>query len=495
MSVDHAQLYHEPHRPQYHFSPERNWLNDPNGMVYFEGVYHLFYQYNPSDKVWGNMHWGHATSADLLHWQHRPVALHAEPDGLGYIFSGCAVVDHKNQSGLGLDGRPPMIALFTHSSTTNEQVQSLAYSTDAGDTWQMYSGNPVIPNPGIEDFRDPKVIRDEANNCWLMALVAHDCVQFYRSDDLLNWSFHFEFGHEAGCHGGVWECPDFIPMENSSGESKWVLLVSVNPGAPNGGSATQYFVGSYDGVSFQPDHAETLWLDYGPDNYAAVSWSDTPGNRKLIIGWMNNWEYANALPTGPWKGAMTIPRELSLISTPEGERLSSRPVSELLQLGDTPATRFEDYEVTGWHDLFPVGDFENPELLDISMRVDWSESKSNRWLMKFFNDQGEELLLDFHGAVNELHVDRTRASVHMDNVDPFRRIIVAPVLLLGELQVPFRVLIDRGSIEIFLADGRSIVTATYFSAKPLDRVQISSGHITKPVRVRDLEVKQLKSIW
>ena len=239
--------YHEQHRPQMHFSPPGQWMNDPNGMVYFEGEYHLFYQHYPDSNVWGPMHWGHAVSTNLVNWENLPIALY--PDELGYIFSGSAVIDWNNTSGFGKDNHPPMIAIFTHHNMDQEkaggdryQVQSIAYSLDKGRTWTKFADNPVISNPGIKDFRDPKVIWHEESARWIMVFAVKDRVHFYTSTNLKEWSFASEFGASDGNHGGVWECPDLFPLKTSEGETKWILLQSINPGGPNGGSATQYFV-------------------------------------------------------------------------------------------------------------------------------------------------------------------------------------------------------------------------------------------------------------
>ena len=310
--------YQQPHRPQIHFSPPEKWMNDPNGMVFYAGEYHLFYQFFPDSTVWGPMHWGHAVSTDLVHWQHLPIALY--PDSLGYIFSGSAVVDWKNTSGLGLNGQPPLIAIYTYHNPAGEkagrkdfQYQGLAFSHDKGRSWTKYAGNPVLPNTeSIADFRDPKVLWDEASNQWVMVIAAHDQVKFRGSKDLKKWTPLSNFGKTWGAHSGVWECPDLFPIRvEGSTETKWVLLVSINPGGPNGGSATQYFVGHFDGRQFTVDPSYTaavsgekaVWLDNGRDNYAGVTWSDIPkqNGRRLFMGWMSNWDYAQRIFSSPAK--------------------------------------------------------------------------------------------------------------------------------------------------------------------------------------------------
>ncbi|MEB0249531.1 glycoside hydrolase family 32 protein, partial [Mucilaginibacter sp. 5B2] len=325
-------LYHEQYRLQAHFSPKEKWTNDPNGMVYYKGTYHLFFQYYPKGTVWGPMHWGHAVSKDMIHWKQLPIALY--PDKLGYIFSGSVVVDENNTSGLGTNDKPAMVAIFTHHDPKGEkagssvyQNQSLAYSLDEGTTWTKYTGNPVLKNPGIKDFRDPKVFWYAKDKKWVMSLATKDRITFYSSPNLKDWTKESDFGQMLGAHGGVWECPDLFPLK-LNGKEYWVLLVSINPGGPNKGSATQYFVGHFDGKTFTPSSNQTKWIDYGPDDYAGVTFGNT-GSRKVFLGWMGNWLYANQVPTVKWRNAMTIPRELSLKLTAGDIFLTSNPVEEL----------------------------------------------------------------------------------------------------------------------------------------------------------------------
>jgi len=321
-------LDEEFYRPNYHFTPKANWMNDPNGMFYLNGTYHLYFQHYPDDNVWGPMHWGHATSKDLIQWKEQPIALY--PDELGLIFSGSAVVDKENTSGFGKDGIAPVVAIYTYHNMDGEkagdidfQTQGIAYSLDEGMTWTKYSDNPVIKNPGIKDFRDPKVIWDNQTNKWIMSLAAGNKIMFYSSANLIDWTLESEFGADKGEHGGVWECPDLFPMKLEGSETtKWVLLVSINPSGPNGGSATQYFIGDFDGHNFvldkdfekQLQQKNSIWLDYGRDNYAGVTWSNIPESdgRHLFIGWMSNWDYARDVPTYKWRSTMTIARELKL---------------------------------------------------------------------------------------------------------------------------------------------------------------------------------------
>lgn len=339
-----AAAHAEPWRPQFHFTPERNWMNDPNGMVFHDGEYHLFYQYNPLGDTWGHMSWGHAVSRDLLRWEHLPLAI-PETNAV-MAFSGSAVVDHRNTSGFGSIHNPPLVAIYTgHHTDRPLQNQWVAYSTDRGRTWTPYAGNPVL-DIGAADFRDPKVFWHEPTARWIMVVSwpVERKVRFYASPDLKSWSHLSDFG-PAGSTTGIWECPDLFPLRiegNRSRKTAWTLVVNVGSGAPAGGSGCQYFVGDFDGTRFVLDagtpapgaEAPALWADYGRDFYAAVSWSDIPrqDGRRLWLGWMSNWEYAQNVPTSPWRSAMTVPRELALRTTPAGLRLLQRPVRELERL-------------------------------------------------------------------------------------------------------------------------------------------------------------------
>ncbi len=325
------------YRGTYHFSPADHWMNDPNGMVFFEGEYHLFFQHHPFGDKWGPMHWGHAVSRDLVNWEELPIAL--EPDEIGTIFSGSAVVDRDNTTGFFPDG-PGLVAIFTHHleqpGVPTVQSQSLAYSRDGGRTWTKYAGNPVLTSEDKPDFRDPKVFWHEASRKWIMILACGQEVALYHSEDLKSWTPGSTFGEGIGSHDGVWECPDLfeLAIDGDPSRGKWVMLVSIGDGGiGTEGSRTQYFTGDFDGATFVPDEAsrEIRWLDHGRDNYAGVSWSDVPDEdgRRLVLGWMSNWRYANHTPTEGWRGAMTIPRELTLETIGGVERLMQRPAREL----------------------------------------------------------------------------------------------------------------------------------------------------------------------
>ncbi|ABK01826.1 Levanase [Arthrobacter sp. FB24] len=333
------------YRPAMHYACKDTWLNDPNGLVFHDGIYHLYYQNNPFGNVHSNMSWGHATSTDLVNWDEQPVAIPC--DETEEIFSGSIVVDQDNTAGFGLSGTTPLVAVYTSaykagSAHEGMQAQSIAWSTDGGYTWTKYSGNPVLTRNSPE-FRDPKVFRYDgpAGSYWVMAAVeAHDyAVLLYRSGDLKNWEYLSTFGPANGT-GGIWECPDLfeLPVDGDAGNTRWVLTVNMNPGGPNGGSAGQYFVGDFDGVTFTSETTVTdgmqdpervvdyQWLDWGRDYYAAVSFSNVPGGRRLMIGWMNNWQYANHIPTSPWRSPMSLVREVALASIDGEPRLVQQPV-------------------------------------------------------------------------------------------------------------------------------------------------------------------------
>jgi sucrose-6-phosphate hydrolase SacC (GH32 family) len=302
-------------------------MNDPNGLIFYRGKYHLFFQYNPEGDQWGNMSWGHATSTNLYEWQEHPVAIPYTPTH--GIFSGSAVVDYFNTTGFGSLENPAMVAIFTdHQHDGSHQSQSLAFSLDDGMTWQRYEGNPVL-DLEMKNFRDPKVSWNTVNEAWVMSVVKPEefTVAFYQSADLKSWELLSEFTNKNGTDG-IWECPDLfpLPVNNNPADIKWVLIVSVNPGGITGGSGTHYFIGDWNGKEFIADDRTTRWLDYGRDNYAGVTFNDAPDNRRIYIAWMNNWDYAKEIPANPARGSMTIPRELSLVTIDGKVSLLQKPV-------------------------------------------------------------------------------------------------------------------------------------------------------------------------
>lgn len=651
----------EPHRLQFHFTPPSGWMNDPNGMVYHNGEYHLFYQHNPDSTVWGPMHWGHAVSKDLVHWDHLPIALY--PDSLGTIFSGSAVVDVDNTSGLGTKENPAMVAIFTYHSAEKEQqgrndfqTQGIAFSVDNGRSWIKYEGNPVVPNPGIRDFRDPKVMWFEEGQKWIMTLAVQDHISFYSSPDLKSWQHESDFGQGVGAHGGVWECPDLFQLSvEGKNEKKWVLLVSINPGGPNGGSATQYFLGDFDGSNFKLDKQfqqqlttaavvpagkvfadfennnysswktegdafgqtpaqgsignqnkvidfigkglvnsfkdgdastgklispsftidtdfinlligggkhpektavnlivdgqvvksatgensealswvaletkelkgkngrieivdnekggwghilvdhilfanepvinkkEGIWLDYGTDNYAGVTWSNIPENdgRRLFMGWMSNWLYANVVPTGSWRSAMTVARSLRLENTDAGLRVVSKPVEELKKLREASET-FEPGTIKDAYSISDKLPFQSStfELEAEIVREDGDEG----FAIELSNSRNQKVLIGFDASRKEYFVDRREAGESGFSAE-FPAIHYAPRLSTGT-SYSIRLLLDVASVELFADGGKTVMTDILFPEEVFTKIRLipSGGEI----KVTSITVHNLKSIY
>jgi beta-fructofuranosidase/levanase/fructan beta-fructosidase len=652
--------YQEPHRPQFHFSPEANWMNDPNGMVYYEGEYHLFYQYYPDSNVWGPMHWGHAVSTDLVHWEHLPIALY--PDSLGYIFSGSAVVDWNNTSGFGEEGNPPLVAIYTYHDPAGAaegrndfQTQGIAYSLDKGRTWIKYAGNPVLENPGLVDFRDPKVIWDEDSGQWVMVLAAFDHVKLYGSADLKAWDYLSDFGREWGTHGGVWECPDLFPMQvEGTAEKKWVLIQNLNPGGPNGGSGVQYFVGDFDGTHFRvdtdfagflgnepafvPDGAvfadfegqtygdwevsgtafgpapakgalsgqnpvsgfmgkqlvnsffqgdgttgtltspsfiiekafinfligggnhpgetgvelivgeevvrsatgrntealdwvnwdvsdlrgkearirivdqhtggwghinadhflfsdqeahgireKAVWLDHGRDNYAGVTWSDVPASdgRRIFLGWMSNWAYAQDVPTTVWRSAMTLPRSLHLAKWEDTCRLASKPVIELETL------RKETIDLQEKLQPGAVWEGISPRLLEVELTLEMTDPAKTDLGLELSNGKGEVYRIGFNGGQNAFYSDRSKAGPN-DFSEAFTNIIpFAPRLITGNT-LKLHLFFDVASAELFADDGLTSMTEIFFPSENFSTIRFYSN---QPVTAIQARCYPLQSIW
>jgi fructan beta-fructosidase len=463
----------EQYRPVYHFTPAKGWMNDPNGLVYVDGEYHLFFQYNPDSTVWGPMHWGHAVSKDLVTWEELPIALF--PDSLGTIFSGSAVYDAENSSELGTKENPPIVAIFTYHNAVGEkegaidfQTQGLAYSVDKGKTWSKYAANPVLLNPGIRDFRDPKVTqitKEDGKKVWLMTLAAKDRIQFYESPNLKVWTLLSEFGQGIGAHGGVWECPELLSMKAPDGSQKWVLLVSMNPGGPQKGSATQYFIGDFKQGVFTPDDTMIRWLDYGPDNYAGVTWANLPKeqNRTLWIGWMSNWDYAQVVPTKTWRSATTLPRELNLFDVDGTLLLQSAPAKELGGLKGT------SYSVSGKESLLPSAAVE--------IRAEVSEDDIFSLLLS--NELGEEVVINKEMGL--VTVDRRKAGNSNFNRD-FAAAHSAPMSWKAE---SLRIFLDASSIELFVNDGELVLTSLLFPTSPWKKVTVIQG--LDEVEILDLQ--------
>lgn len=478
--------YNEPYRPQYHFTPKEKWMNDPNGLVFYKGDYHLFYQYYPDDIVWGPMHWGHAVSKDMVHWQHKPIALF--PDENGLIFSGSAVIDFDNTSGFGTQENPPMVTVFTYHSMEREkegrldyQTQGIAYSLDNGDTWKKYEGNPVLKNQEkIKDYRDPKVFWHEASKQWVMLLVAGDRLMVYNSPDLKSWVYQSEFGSDVGAHGGVWECPDVFPLMVDD-EEKWVLLISINPGGPNGGSATQYFVGDFDGKKFTSPQKEARWIDFGADNYAGVTYNNAPNNQRIFIGWMSNWNYARNTPTEVWRSAMTLPRNLSLEKTAGEYFLKSYP---LLQIDSIIETSQANEVLIEKSKVFSA---ENLNQSEVKFTLN-----SRDFEMHFFNKSGDTLKLKIKD--DNFYFDRTKSGL----VD-FEKSFGETVHQMGIDKLPkgeteFRMFLDWSSAEIFINKGQYVMTGQIFPKEFYTQLLIINTG-PQPLNLKGFAISPVKRIW
>lgn len=482
----------EPFRPHYHFTPEKNWINDPNGLVFFRGEYHLFCQYNPFGDKWGHMSWGHAVSSDLVHWLELPVAL-PEADGI-MIFSGSAVVDWRNTSRLGQPGQPPLIAIYTGNRTADgRQAQCIASSTDRGRSWTKFPGNPVL-DIGSDNFRDPKVFWHDPTQRWVMvvSMAVQRHIQFYGSGDLKHWNLLSEFG-PAGATNGVWECPDMFPLaiEGHPGRSAWVLIVNVGSGSHAGGSGTQYFVGEFDGQTFTPDPSsdrpvDALWADYGRDCYAAVSWSDLPktDGRRIWLGWMSNWEYASDIPTAPWRNAMTIPRELSLRETSQGLRLIQKPARELQRLRGSRTTfrRGSIAKANRWLSRkIAAGD-------SLELKVVIEPGHNGQCGLRLFKGPDEQTVVGFDEVSGRVFVDRS----HSGNVSfnkSFPGIHHAKVRTIGG-RLTFHIFVDACSIELFVNDGDAVFSDLVFPSQTARGLEFFA-RASEPV-IRSAEVWPLR---
>lgn len=488
-----ASYYTEKFRPQIHFTPEKNWMNDPNGLFYHKGEYHLFYQYNPFGDRWGHMSWGHAVSEDLVSWTHLPVALAEENNVM--IFSGSVVVDHQNTSGFGTSDNPPLVALYTGHHTDKElQDQRIAYSTDDGRTWTKYDGNPVL-DIGLKDFRDPKVFWHAPTQKWVMAVVLPDAfkVQLYGSTNLIDWTFLSDFG-PSGATGGIWECPGLfeLPVENSDGETRWVMQVDINPGGPAGGSGSQYFIGTFDGTTFTQDpdtEGQTRWVDWGKDYYAVQPFDNitTDDGRVIWISWMSNWAYAQDVPTAPWRSAMTLPREIGLRQYDDGIHLIRRPTPNLQKLRTTHWT-FAGVALNESADL--SFDEVSGAVLEIQADITLGDAHAH---VGFVLAQGatERTVVGYDAGAGELYIDRTQSGLS-DFSDEFAGVHRAP-LQSEDGRVRLHLFLDTSSIEVFANDGRVAMTDLIFPDEGGEGfgMFVEQGEAT----LNRLEVWQLRSAW
>lgn len=477
-------LYHEQYRPQIHYTPAKNWVNDPNGMVFVDGVWHLFYQYNPYGNDWGNMSWGHATTKDLIHWTEQEVAL--KRDELGDIFSGSAVVDKDNTAGFGANA---VVALYT--SAGDHQQQSLAYSTDGAMHFTTYEGNPIIPNTTRGDFRDPKVFWHEPTQQWVMSLaLGWSCgIEFWTSRDLRTWKYASTFETDiVRCHNCQWECPDLIQLPINTvgadgqlvptGDSKWVLIVNVNPGGPTAGSGIMCFVGEFDGETFTPDALDyPMWMDFGMDNYAGVTWSNNPDGRKILLGWMNNWLYSGAVPCSPWRSAFTLPRELSLVDIEGKPYIANHVVKEIETIANSWSESTDASSLT----IAPAqGQSLNAYQLQITL------PRNENCTFSISNEKGEKLEFSTNTIYNTLSAKRTSATGA--TVSSFSTPSVNAKMLGKEPTITLDIYVDQSSVEVFSADGTLTMTNLVFPSTIYNQ-------LSAPASATGIRYRTLESIW
>lgn len=475
----------EKYRPAFHHSPLYGWMNDPNGMVYTDGRWHLYYQTNPYGSKWQNMTWGHSSSPDLINWEHHPVAI--EPDGLGTIFSGSCAVDSTNSAGFGKDA---IIALYTSAAAS--QIQSLAWSNDGGMTFNKYPGNPVVTLES--EARDPNMFWDKANNRWVLVLahaLEHEMLIF-TSPDMKEWTLESAFGKGLGAQGGVWECPDLFPLKiDGTGDTKWVLLCNLNPGGPFGGSGTQYFIGDFDGKTFTPDtdaqgNVPTKWLDHGKDHYATVSWSDAPDGRRTVIGWMSNWQYAAEVPTKQFRSANTLPREMQLFRDTDGELYVASVPSPELEALRASTFRKPSSMSAGTKERKINLPTANDGICEILLTVD--PRKASDVIMTLANNAGEHVTITYDVDAQTLAFDRRKSGV-TDFSQDFPAVTVTPVHSRDGL-LNLRMFVDRASIELFANGGRAVMTNLVFPTSPYSTMTVKA--VGGNARISDLTVYSLK---
>lgn len=472
----------ESFRPVYHHTPAYGWMNDPNGMFYKDGVYHLYFQYNPYGSVWGNMHWGHSTSTDLMHWKFEGCAI--VPDAWGAIFSGSCVVDHENTAGF---GKEAVVAFYTSAKSTpwgDIQMQSMAYSLDNGKTFTKYEGNPILTS-SEKDFRDPKVFWYAPGKHWVMILAVGQHMEIYSSVNLKEWKKESEFGAMQGAHGGVWECPDLveIPVEGSR-EKKWVLICNLNPGGPFGGSAAQYFVGSFDGKKFVNESpTQTKWMDWGKDNYATVTWNNAPDGRCIALGWMSNWQYANNVPTRQYRSANTLARDLTLYREGQELYLKSTPSSEVKKARGKKVS-IPSFKVSEKHEM--VNLFEEKQgAYEVEIVI--QNAGASKIAFCLLNDKGEKVSMYYDLNRKQFVMDRSESGT-VDFSKDFPAVTVAPVNVDKELTL--RLFVDRSSIEAFGEDGKFVMTNLVFPSQPYVKMCFEAdknGYAVKSLNVYKLQ--------
>ncbi|CEL11661.1 Putative Glycosyl hydrolase family protein [Aspergillus calidoustus] len=514
--------YTELYRPQYHFSPAKNWMNDPNGLIYHDGVYHLYYQYNPGGTTWGAMSWGHATSRDLTQWTEHPVALQARgfPDNITEMyFSGSIVVDERNTSGFGKKGKVPWVAMYTSyypleqtlpsgkHVRKDQQAQSIAYSLDQGMTWTTYdAANPIIAEPPapyqdqVLEFRDPNVFWHDETRQWIavVSLAKLHKILIYTSNNLKDWKLASEFG-PVNAVGGVWECPSIFPLSLDGGDDlKWILMLGLNPGGPPGtvGSGSQYIVGNFNGTTFTADPESIYtpedqdsqvanWLDHGPDFYAALGFNGLPQDKRTVIAWMNNWQYGGVIPTDPWRSAMSAPRHLELKTIDGKATIVSEPAARLKTQG---GRTFTFRRLDGERELGRLG-----KALEIELSFSRKATEGEFGIaLAATKDYSQETRVGYDFAAGQVFVDRSRSGeVGFDGT--FASRYYAPLSLGADGRVSLRIMLDWSSVEVFGGDGEATITSQIFPSKDAVYSRLfSTGGETGNVKVG---VKEVRSAW
>ena len=472
----------EKHRPLYHHTPAYGWMNDPNGMFYKDGVWHLCFQHNPYGSVWGNLSWGHSTSTDLVHWKYEgdPVM----PDAWGLIFSGSAVVDKDNTAGFGRDA---IVAFYTSAKPTpwgDNQMQCMAYSTDGGKTFTKYENNPVLTSTE-RDFRDPKVFWYAPGKHWVMMLAVGQEMQIYSSANLKDWKYESSFGAKQGAHGGVWECPDLVelPVEGTK-EKRWVLICNINPGGPFGGSATQYFVGTFDGKKFTNQYrTKTKWMDYGKDHYATVTFSNAPGGRCVAMGWMSNWQYAAIVPTKQYRSANTIARDLSLYRQ-GGDLLLRCAPSKEIEAARQAKNSLKKFDVKDAYSIENLLD-GNEGAYEIELEI--KNNGAEKMVFTLQNAKGESVLMYYDVATRQFVMDRSDSGETSFSRD-FPAMTVAPAPDVNDVKL--RLFVDRSSIEAFGDGGKFVMTNLVFPSEPYNSMKFES--VRGSFTVKEMNVYKLK---
>lgn len=472
----------EKFRPVYHHTPAYGWMNDPNGMFYKDGVYHLYFQWNPYGSVWANMHWGHSTSTDLMHWNFEGSAI--VPDAWGAIFSGSCVVDHNNTAGF---GKGAVVAFYTSAKASpwgDVQSQSMAYSLDNGKTFTKYEGNPILTS-SEKDFRDPKVFWYAPGKHWVMMLAVGQHMEIYSSVNLKEWKKESEFGAMQGAHGGVWECPDLveIPVEGTR-EKKWVLICNLNPGGPFGGSAAQYFVGSFDGKKFVNESpTQTKWMDWGKDNYATVTWNNAPDGRCIALGWMSNWQYANNVPTRQYRSANTLARDLTLYREGQELYLKSTPSVEVKKARGKKVS-IPSFRVSEKHEIVNLFE-DNQGAYEVEILI--QNAGASKIAFCLLNDKGEKVSMYYDLNRKQFVMDRSESGT-VDFSKDFPAVTVAPANVDKELTL--RLFVDRSSIEAFGEDGKFVMTNLVFPSQPYVKMCFEAdknGYAVKSLNVYKLQ--------